>query len=92
MNDYNHIRQWLIPQLDRIQMSIEQFARRCKISRAAIYFYLDDKYRPTTGTMAKMCAVLGIPLEEGLRQYTERKPGRPTHKAPQSNSRVIGSR
>lgn len=75
--DFNHIQQWLDPQLDRLGLSIEQFANVCGISKASVYFYRDDKYRPNTGIMSKMCKVLGVPLEEGLRQYTPRKAGRP---------------
>lgn len=76
-SDYNHIREWLLPQLAEKGLSIEQFARACGLSRVIVYFYMDDKYRPDSQIMAAMCDVLEVPLEEGLRQYTPRKRGRP---------------
>lgn len=80
--DFNHIKEWLLPQLDTLGLSIENFARKCSLSRASVYFYMEDTYRPSAGIMAKMCAVLGRPLEEGLRQYTPRKVGRPAALTP----------
>lgn len=90
--DYNNIREWLLPKLDALNLSIEQFARKAKISRASVYFYLDDTYRPSTGIMLRMCEVLGVPLAEGLRQYSERKPGRPSHQAQQLKKYNTGLR
>jgi ribosome-binding protein aMBF1 (putative translation factor) len=75
--DYNHIREWLEPQLEQLDISKEEFARRCGLSRALIYFYCNDKNRPDEQSMAKMCQVLGVDLEEGLRQYTPKRNGRP---------------
>jgi transcriptional regulator with XRE-family HTH domain len=75
--DYNHIREWLNPHLDRLGMSVEQFANACGISKASVYFYMEDRYRPNAGIMSAMCRVLGVPLEQGLHQYTPRKSGRP---------------
>lgn len=90
MEDFNHIREWLDPQLDRLGMSIEQFANNCGISKASIYFYRDDRYRPDSSVMAKMCKFLGVPLEEGLRQYTPRKAGRPAGTKVQMTKRMNG--
>jgi DNA-binding XRE family transcriptional regulator len=75
--DYNHIAVWLDPHLIRLGLSVEKFADRCQVSRASLYFYLKDTCRPSTGVMARICRVLGVPLEEGLRQFTPRKGGRP---------------
>ncbi len=80
MADYNRIREWLDPKLDSMGISVEQFANKCGLTRAMVYFYRDDKHRPSTGNMAKMCHVLGVPLEEGLRQYTPRRSGPPGRK------------
>jgi predicted DNA-binding transcriptional regulator AlpA len=52
---FNKIREWLLPQLDKKGISIEQFARAAGISRAAIYFYMDDTHRPSTQMMARRC-------------------------------------
>lgn len=77
MTDFNNIKQWLIPQLDKLSMSVEQFANTAGLSRAAIYHYFEDRHRPDEQSMARICHVLGVPLEQGLRQYTQRKRGKP---------------
>lgn len=59
-------------------MSIEQFANEVGVSRASVYFYFSDQARPTEETMKRMCDVLERPYEEGLRQYTPKKNGRPS--------------
>lgn len=76
-NDFNHIADWLRPLLDSQGMSVEELAQRAGITRTAIYNYIGDHNRPTEQSMAKICHVLGVPLEEGLRQYTPKKNGRP---------------
>lgn len=78
--DFNHIKEWLLPLLADRQQSIELFARECGLSRAAIYFYINDKNRPESSTMKVMCDVLGVPFEQGLAQYTPRAVGRPAYK------------
>ena len=75
--DFNHIKQWLDPHLERLNLTPELFARKCDLSRSSIYFYREDVSRPTEETMARMCRVLGVPFEEGLAQYTPKKNGRP---------------
>ena len=77
MEDFNNIKEWLLPLLVERQMTIEGFARQCGLSRAAVYFYISDKNRPESTNMKKMCDVLEVPFEEGLRQYTPRASGRP---------------
>lgn len=77
MEDYNHLLKWLPPRIEKLGLTKEQFARRCKISRSALYAYLRDEDRPETQTMARICHVLGEPLEAGLRQYTPKKRGNP---------------
>ena len=74
----NTIREWLVPQLQSMGLTPEQFANMVGISRASLYFYFTDRSRPDTGTMAVMCEVLGVPLEEGLRQYIPKQVGRPS--------------
>lgn len=77
MADFNHLREWLQPKLDARHISPEQLAHAAGITRAAVYFIMADTNRPTTQTMAKVCAALGEPLEDALKQYTPRKIGRP---------------
>jgi transcriptional regulator with XRE-family HTH domain len=75
--DFNHIKQWILPILESKNISIENLAQATGITRSAIYAYLSDKNRPTTETMRRICSVLNVAAEEGLKQYTERKVGRP---------------
>lgn len=77
MRDFNNIKPWLISHLDRLGWSVETFAEKCDLSRTAVYFFMEDTNRPGVESMAKMCKVLQVPLEEGLRQYTPKKVGRP---------------
>jgi transcriptional regulator with XRE-family HTH domain len=74
--NFNRIKEWLLPKLQEANLSVEQFAHKIGLSRAAIYFYLTDVSRPTEQTMAKMCHALGVPFEEGLAQYTPKLRGR----------------
>ena len=74
---FNNIRQWLEPQLEAKGLSVERFARRAKLSKALVYFYMSDRHRPSEEAMARMCAVLGVPFQEGLAQYTPNTVGRP---------------
>ena len=77
MEDFNNIKDWIVPLLEQKGLSLENFAREVGVSRASIYFYMTDKTRPTSVTMKKMCDVLEVPFEEGLAQYTPRPVGRP---------------
>lgn len=75
--DFNNLPTWLPPRIAALGWSPEDFARKINISRAQVYRYLNDHGRPTTQTMAKICRVLGVSLEEGLRQYVDKPTGRP---------------
>lgn len=75
--DFNNLQAWLDTHLNSRQMSVEQLANRSGLSRATIYFYMQDKNRPSANAMARICRVLGVPVEEGMKQFTPRKPGRP---------------
>ena len=79
MKDFNYIKEWLMPKLDAKGISVEALANAVGVTRGAIYFYLDDTCRPETQTMARICQFLGVPLEEGLKQFTPKKRGRPRH-------------
>jgi len=78
--DFNHLKEWLEPKLAAKGLTPEKFAYECGITRAAVYFYLADTNRPSVQVMVRMCRVLGVPLEEGLRQYSPRRTGRPPMK------------
>lgn len=75
--DFNNLGIWLPPRIEKTGLSIEMFARKVSLSRAQLYRYFTDLSRPTTQTMARICRALHVPLEEGLRQYTEKTNGRP---------------
>lgn len=57
-------------------LSVEQFAREIGVTRTSVYFYLNDRSRPTLGTLVKICAVVGMHLAEGLTYCTPRTSGR----------------
>lgn len=77
MNNFNRIKEWLLPLLEERQMSVEDLANEAGITRASIYFYLSDASRPKEGVMIAICRALGRPPEEGLSQYTPKVNGRP---------------
>jgi predicted DNA-binding transcriptional regulator AlpA len=86
----NNIKQWLLPKLKRRNLSVEEFSKRCGLSRATLYSYMTDRYRPQEDTMGVICKTLsnisywedGVELiekatiAEGLAQYIERRNGR----------------
>lgn len=75
--DFNHLQQWLEPKIARSGLTVERLAQKARISKQQIYRYLLDHSRPNTQTMARICRVLGVSLEEALRQYTPKPTGRP---------------
>lgn len=75
--DFNNLEVWLKPKIEALNLSVEGFAAKAGVSRASLYFYLKDKSRPSEQAMVKICQTLGVPLEEGLKQYTPKKVGRP---------------
>ena len=40
--------------------SVEEFAKKCGLCRKTIYNFLDESKTPSTRTVAKICAGLGI--------------------------------
>jgi transcriptional regulator with XRE-family HTH domain len=83
----NNLREWLIgtseyPGLLRMKdLSVEAFAHKVGLRRATLYYYLEDKNRPSSESLAKMCHILGVSLQEGLKHVDPRAPGRPKSKA-----------
>jgi transcriptional regulator with XRE-family HTH domain len=90
--DFNHLEEWLLPKIKERKLSVEKFSRLVKISKASIYFWFNDVTRPDTQTMVRVCQVLGVPLEEGLRQYTPRAEGRQPGYSPGSAQPLTGTR
>ena len=72
----NNIKNWLLPLLEDRGLSVEQLATQAGLTRSAIYYYFSDRCRPTNENMRRMCDVLGVSHEEGMRQFTPREPGR----------------
>jgi transcriptional regulator with XRE-family HTH domain len=75
--DFNHIKDWLLPIVDEKGLSLEQVARAAGLSKASIYHYINDKRRPSTDAMRKICDVLGVPHEDGLKTFSPKANGRP---------------
>jgi transcriptional regulator with XRE-family HTH domain len=75
--DYNNLGNWLPPLLKKAGLTTEQLSQKIGTSRTTVYNWLTDECRPTEETMARTCRLLGVPLEEGLRQYMPRKRGNP---------------
>lgn len=78
--DFNHLREFLLPLLEERGLSIENFSRDAGISRASVYFYMSDRFRPDDAAVFKMARALGVPPEDIFKQFTPRPRGRPTHK------------
>jgi transcriptional regulator with XRE-family HTH domain len=76
-DDYNHLKKWLRPRIKEAGWTFQKFAEEVGITRAALYFYFDDINRPTPKVIERMCALLEVPIEEGMAQVTQRSPGRP---------------
>ena len=92
--DFNNLGPWLRQKLVERNLSVEDLARLCKprLSRRAIYMWMEDECRPGSMSMTRVCHVLSqvpviapdgskslvaVPTEEAFKQYTERKNGRP---------------
>ena len=76
-SNFSNLPKWIPRQLKRVGLTKEQLAHRVGVSRTTIYRYIYDMDRPSENTMLNMCRVLDIAFEEGLRQYTPKKNGRP---------------
>jgi transcriptional regulator with XRE-family HTH domain len=68
---------WLPDKIKSSGLSVQEFAENCRLSRSAIYHFIKDTRRPDEKTIATICRVLGVPLEEGKAQYTPKPLGRP---------------
>lgn len=75
--EWNNLPTWLPQQISKLEMTVERFAWQSKVPRTSLYVYINGSTKPSTRAMAKICKALGVPLEEGLRQYSPTKMGRP---------------
>lgn len=77
MKEFNKLPKWLSKKLAEKEITVEHFAWKAKISRVSIYYYLSGHSKPSTQTMVRICQELGVPLEEGFRQFSPSTIGRP---------------
>jgi transcriptional regulator with XRE-family HTH domain len=85
--DFNNLHRWLPAKLKKAGLSVERLSQLANITRATIYFWMTDKARPSEDTMLRVCRVLGVPFEEGLRQFSPKTMGRPRTRKPQERKR-----
>jgi transcriptional regulator with XRE-family HTH domain len=71
---------WLRKKLDEKRMTGGEFAQRARLSRPAVYFYLDGKRVPDEAALARIVASLGVELES-LPAFERKANGRPRKKA-----------
>jgi transcriptional regulator with XRE-family HTH domain len=62
-------------------LSVEKFANEVGVTRTTVYFYINDKKRPTLSTLMNICKRVGISLAEGKAYCEPRESGRQPHKA-----------
>lgn len=55
--------EWFKATLKEKRLSGGEFSQRSKISRAAVYFYLDGKRIPDEATLGKIVVALGVAPE-----------------------------
>lgn len=77
MNEFNRLPKWLAQKISDNGITVEHLGWKAKVSRGSIYYYLNGTVKPTTQAMGRICRVLGISLEEALRQYSPSTIGRP---------------
>jgi hypothetical protein len=62
------------------KLSVERLARACKVTRTAVYNYIESKNRPTTPVLRRMGEALELPFELVLEYCTPASVGRPPKK------------
>lgn len=67
---------WLLPRIKGLGLTVSEFALECGLAPATIYFYFSGDSTPSNRSIAKICARLGVPEAEGRAQYTSRMKGR----------------
>jgi transcriptional regulator with XRE-family HTH domain len=61
-------------------LSVESLARAAGLSRTSIYFYIENRKRPTSDSLHRICAALQIPFDKGLSYCTPSKVGHPARR------------
>lgn len=85
LKDFNNLKPWLTKMCRESNLPIYKLANRAEISRAVIYAWMADRYRPDSKTLLRVSQVFaehtGRKSEdiqaEGLATYTPRVEGRP---------------
>lgn len=54
------IGQWLKQQMTKAGLTPNELAQRSKVSRAAVYFYLDGKRLPSLKYLQMLCEAMGV--------------------------------
>lgn len=72
----NPFGEWLQSTLTEKRIGVGEFHQRAKISRAAVYHYLNGKRVPDSAVLARIAAVLGISASD-MPAVIPRKIGRP---------------
>src|SRR5258705_8516539 len=85
---FSNLPVWIPKQAAKKGITLERLAQLSGISKSAIYRYLYDQDRPSEKTMLKMTRALGIEFEEGLKQYTPNKNGRPSGRKSETTREV----
>lgn len=57
-------------------LSVEKFARKSNLTRASVYYYLQDKRRPTLESVDRMARALEVDIDLLLQYVTPREEGR----------------
>jgi predicted transcriptional regulator len=55
-------------------LSVEQLARKIKVTRTSVYYYINKQKQPRTDTLVKLSELAGIHLAEMLTYCTPREP------------------
>lgn len=86
--DFNNLPTWIPQMAAKKGVTIERLGQLSGVSKTAMYNYLYDMDRPSEKTMLKMTRALGIDFEEGLRQYTPKRNGRPPGRKSETTGEV----
>lgn len=77
MSKTNTIKEWLLPQLEERQMTVEDLAKELETHPKTIYRYFSGERLPAPLMMGRICSFLGVPFAEGRSQYGSHPTGRP---------------
>jgi transcriptional regulator with XRE-family HTH domain len=78
MND-SIFSEWFKEALKKSRLSGAELAERARISKQAVYCYLDSSRLPSPDVVAKLCAAMRVPVEN-VPQFERRAVGNPRTK------------